>query len=800
MQSTTILRTTLGILLISTATLAFEVSLTRIFSVSLWYHFAALIIAIALLGFGASGTFLALLPRRPGEEVGRPLSRFALLFAMSTPLGYLAVQALPFDPYLLPWERSQLLSLLGYCSALSVPFFAAGCSIGTALAAYPSEAGRLYFGNLLGSALGCLLVVGAVSPLGGQGMIALSALLGLLASFLFVGNSTKNLLWRGIMAMILFTLLLKPSLLPLRLSQYKALSLLLRLPDAKLLKTEWNPISRVDVVESKSLHHAPGLSFAFRGSIPPQLGITTDGDGLSAITRFGGDLSTLDFLDQQSSALAYHIRSRSKVLILGPGGGADVLLALYHRARMIVGVELNPTVVRLVEEDYASFAGGVYHLPQVRIEVEEGRHFVRRSREAFDVIQLSLLDSFAAAAAGVLSGSETYLYTVEAFQEAFRRLTPEGVLSITRWLRLPPRDTLRVFVTALEALEESGVEEPARHLAFIRSWATGTILVKQSPFTQEELRRIRAFAGARGFDLVHLPGLSVGETNRFNRLQEDLYAEGARKLLDRTRRRAFLEEYLFDVSPTTDDRPFFFNFFKLKSLPLLMELGGQALPFLEWGPLLFPAALLQALVLSLLFILLPLRWLRAHGPKPLRRLFLYFTSLGVGFMLVELSLIQQLILFLGHPTYAISLILFSLLLLSGLGSAISKTFTRPERALPRILPALALTILGYAILLPKLLSILILLPKPLRLLSTPPLLAPIGLLLGMPFPLGIQQAGRLGSRMIPWAWGINGCASVVGTLAAPILAAWAGFTAVLIVAAASYSIAWLAALFLQSDD
>jgi len=777
-----------SILLLSTATLVLEVSLTRILSIALWYHFAALIIAIALLGFGASGTYLALVPGRPPQAVERRMSSFTLLFAVVVPLGYLASQALPFDPYLLLWEKGQALLLLGHSLALGAPFFAAGAAIGLAFSAYPAEAGRIYFGNLLGSALGCLVAVSLSSLLSGPGLILFAALLGAVASLWLRGG----ILVKSLLALALTLSLLIPDLLPLRISEYKALSLLLKLPDARLLKTVWDPISRVDVVESQSLRHAPGLSFAFRGSLPRQLGLTIDGNGLTPITHFDGNRETLTYLDFQSSALAYHLKPRPTVLILGPGGGADLLLGLYHGAERLVGVELNGTVVRLLKEDYAGFAGRIYNLPQVTIEVEEGRSYAKRSLETFDIIQLSLLDSFAAASAGVLSGSETYLYTVEAVQDFLKRLNPDGLFSITRWLRLPPRETLRVFAIAVQALEGMGINDPGKRLAFIRSWATGTILIKKSPFTGGELNEIRRFSEERGFDLVFLPDLREGEANRFNRLQEDSFYEGAKRLLDRAGRQEFLETYPFDLSPTTDDRPFFFHFLKWKNLPFLLETARkQGLPLPEWGPVLSIMALLQALFLSVLLILLPLK--RLNGKAPNGWLLLYFASLGIGFMFVELSLIQRLILFLGHPTYAISVVLFSLLLFSGLGAYLSgRILPDPERTLPPLLPLVAVLILLYAMALPPLLTTFMGLPKPGRLLLAALLLAPLGLLLGVPFPSGIRIVGQTNPPSIPWAWGANGCASVAGALASPILAASTGFTVVLLAAAGMYLAAFAA--------
>lgn len=778
----------LGIFLISIATLSLEVSLTRVFSVSLWYHFGFLVISLALLGFGASGTLLAICPVFSREKTQVWLSLFSAAFSLAVLLAYFITLALPLDPYLVLWNWSQLLYLFIYYLAWGIPFLAAGSTVGLAIKQFSGEVGLIYASSLIGSALGCLSVILAIPVFGGPGLLIFSSLLGLMASFAFGFYFRARRITIAIPSIVLMTILIFfPSKLPLPISEYKGLSMALTLPDARTLMTEWSPISRVDVIESQYIRLAPGLSFSFRGEIPPQMALALDGNGLSPITRFEGDLERLKFTDFLSSSLAFHLKESPDVLIIGPGGGLDILAALYHNAREVMAVELDPVIARAVGERFSSFAGGLYHLPQIKVRVAEGRSFIRRTPESYDIIQISLLDSFAAAAAGVSSLNESYLYTVEAFREYYNRLKPGGILSITRWLRLPPRDEVRIFATALDALESLGLSQPRTHLAFIRSWSNATILLKQDPFLVAELNNIRRFVEERSFDLVYLPDLREEELNRFNRLEEPYYYKVVNNLLNKERRKEFYQKYPFDIKPATDDKPFFFHFFKLKSIGFFLKnLGRQYIPLGEWGYLVLLAALAQALVVSLLLVLLPLMVWKGCPRGGARYLF-YFAALGMGFMFIEIVLIQKFVLFLGHPTYAITVILFSLLLFSGMGSSISAYLPFPPRSrIKAAITGISLLSFLYLWALPWIFQSFIGEALWVRVLLTLILLGPLGLFMGVPFPSGIEVLERTLPALIPWAWGINGAVSVIASILAILVAVSLGFRTVLVLAALVY--------------
>ncbi|MCA1852266.1 MAG: SAM-dependent methyltransferase, partial [Beggiatoa sp.] len=404
----------------------------------------------------------------------------------------------------------------------------------------------------------------------------------------------------------------------------------------------------LQVVESKEvpLRHAPGLSLTSPAEPPGQLGLFQDADGMSAITRYRGDRATLAYLDYLPSALPYHLIERPRVLVLGAGGGAGVLQAVYHRARGIDAVELNPQIIALLREDFREYTGGILDLPEVRVHNADARGFVAGRSERFDLIELSLLDTGGASGAGLQASNANYLYTVEALRAYLRRLTPAGILAITRSVTLPPRDGLKLFAMAVSALKAEGEREPARRLAWIRGFKTHTLLLRNGAFEAEDRSRIRDFCRNRSFDIAFLEDASAAESDRYIRLGQPYFFEGAKALLG-PERQDFIRRYKFDISPATDDRPYFFQFFRW---PLLREAvamrGAGGVSVLELGYPVILATLSQAIFLSAALILAPLgvrRWrglVAGSGPGLPFRVVVLFAAIGLGFMFIEIAFIQ----------------------------------------------------------------------------------------------------------------------------------------------------------------
>ncbi len=797
----------LAVATISAGVLAYEVLLTRLFSIVQWHHFAYMVISIALLGYGGSGTFLALAQHRLQRHFAAVFAGSAALFGISSVVAFAIAERLPFNALAAIWDPRQLLYIPILYLLLTVPFFCGATCVGLALTAFPGHIGRIYRYDLVGAGAGALGVAAALFLVKPSLALKLVAGLALVAAAL-ASVRTIDAARRWWVALIAFGALaalavMPPSWTELRLSEYKGLSQALLVPGTEVLGEESSPLGLLTIVRSPTIPFrlAPGLSLNNALEPPPQLGVFTDGDGLSVITAFDGRTEPLLYLDYTPAALPYHLLERPAALILGAGGGADVLLALYHRAAPIDAIELNAQVVRLVRATYIDFAGKLYDRPEVRVHVAEARSFVAGSGDRYDLIQLPLLDSLATAAAGTLSLSESYVYTVEAFAQYLEHLRPDGYLAITRWLKLPPRDSLKLFATALAALERNGIGEPGRQLALIRS-------------TAEDVARIRTFAAERSFDLDYYPGIERAEADRFNVLDQPYFFEGAAALLRRDRQ-TFLESYKFDLHPATDDRPYFFDFFRWRALPELLErrsLGGAAL--LDWGYLVLVATLVQALMLSLVLILAPLAiWHGGREPSFTRgRVALYFLAIGLGFLFIEIASIQRFVLFLGHPVYAIAVVLCAFLVFAGLGSGAAPRIEAGLVALRRAPPggwiagwpgrlrlptsAISLAVAGIAstallhlILLPPMFRWLMPLPDPPKIILSLLLIAPLAFCMGMPFPLALSRLAQQTPHLVPWVWGINGCASVASAILATLLAMSIGHSAVLVIAIGLYVLA-----------
>jgi hypothetical protein len=804
--------TRLGLFLLSAATLTFEINLTRLFSVAQFYHFAFMIVSVALLGFGASGTFLAIFPGFGRGNPGRSLGRLSLATGLSILGSYLLTNWLPFDSFSIAWERRQVVILVLHYLALAAPFFFSGLAIGSLLAAYPDVAGATYAVNLLGSALGCAIALAAPIYLGGEGTVVLSsgltALAALVCSVPGLGSRewlTKPWRYAAPSILLLFSFIdagmrlsggMSLPWLELHISPYKGLSYALQYPGAEVTYRRWNSFSRVDLVRSGGVRSLPGLSYRYLEPPPPEDGLLVDADELSPVVLPG---YKADFFDYLPAAIAFRLRPGANTLILEPRGGLDVLTALELGAERITAVEVNPLIIEA--------SSHVYEQPRIQVIIDSGRSYIRRSGELYDVIVLSLANSYHPVRSGAYSLAEDYRYTVEAFHDALTRLGPESLLVVTRWVQTPPSESLRSFALAVSALERLG-EDPKAQIVAFRGYNSLTLLVKNGPFAKAELVTLREFAAGRAFDLVYAPDMRLEEANRYNILPEPVYYQEFTKLLSTTPGEDYYATYPFEVSPPTDDRPFFSHFFKWSQAEqVLAELGKTWQPFGGAGYFVILALLVLSTALAALIIVLPVpvaRWQKAVGQEPTGLgkstslppgvtipYLAYFGLIGLAFLLVEIPLIQRFILFLGHPAYSLTAVLFTILLFSGLGSQSSQRF--PLRL---ALGLLVLLLLAGPPLLPTLFEATLSLPLALRLALTVVTLGPLGFLMGVPFPGGIQGllSGKGRSGLIPWAWAVNGAASVVASVLAALLALSFGFSWVLWIGAICYAGAWLTAI------
>ncbi len=792
-----------AVAVISAAILAYEVLLVRLFAIVQWHHFAYMAISVALLGFGVSGALLAVFKDWVERRAAAVFAFSATFFAVTTPAAFLLSQSVPFNALEVVWAPSQLLYLGVVYLLLAVPFTAGATCIGLAFLKSTAAPGRVYLWNLLGSGAGALGCVAALSVWPPMTCLALVAGIGLAAAA--TGEIGRGA-FRGLITIAGIAVLgagawsaVPSSWVALDVSEFKGLRRALAIRDARMAGEHSGPLALLSVVESPTVpfRYAPGLSLRSPALPPPQLGIFVDGEFAAAIDAWGGRPESLAYLDHSTDALAYHLTRRPEVLVLGAGGGRSVFQAVGHGATRIDAVELNPDMIRLVRDDFADRAGHIYDRPGVHIHTADARRFLTATARRWDIIQLPFLGGGAMAGARGLNAS--YLHTVEAFGVAYRRLRPDGWLSVTGWLDLPPRTALKLVATIRSALAEQGIDNPAGQLLLIRGMTTVTLLVKRGLVSAEDIAATRAFARSRAFDLVHYPGMAVEEANRRNMLAQPVFFDAVGTLLG-PGRESFIAGYKFDIAPATDDRPYFHDFFKWTTLPelLALEPGGSA-ALLEPGELIVAATLVQAVALSLLLVLLPLR-ARLYRRKPRRmtwRFGTYFTALGIAFLFIEIAYIQKLVLFLGHPLYAVSVALTGFLVFAGLGAGVSAMLERRLRqagfsAIDAAVLGIAVVALSYLAALPPLFDGLSGLSDPLRVTFSLALIAPLAFFMGMPFPLGLARVAQADPDLVPWAWGLNGCASVVSAAAATLLTMHLGFSAAVTIAVGFYLLAALA--------
>ena len=803
-----------SISVLSMSALAYEILLMRLFSIIQWHHFAYMIISLALLGYGASGTFLSLFRHYLLPRYSRVYLTNLVLFALSSLLCFLLSQQIPFNAEEMLWDAGQSLRLMSIYILLALPFFFVANAIGLTLIRYQHDMSRIYASDLFGAGVGSVLIIVllfvALPAESLRYIFVLAMLAIMLASWeLYKGRGRIFVVMISmILLSIVFSFLLPKSWTELELSPYKGLSQTLRITGTNVVSESSSPLGLITVVESPVIpfRYAPGLSLNASDEPPEQVAVIIDGDAMTPITHYSGDRQTLTYLDQLTSALPYHLSPTNNVLILGAGGGSKVLQAKYHKAKQITAVELDKQIIKLVKTDFKNFSGSLYNDADINVIADEARGFVAGSDHSYDLIQLALLDSFSASSAGLYALSENYLYTVEALQEYLLHLNSAGYLALTRWIKLPPRDTFKMFATAIDALRNNGIYQPEQNLVLIRSLQTSTLLIKNTPFTADEILSLKKFCEERSFDMAYYPGMSFEEANLYNILAKPVFFTGAISLLGDDRNN-FIQRYKFNIEPATDNKPYFFNYFKWGVLPEILSLKGEGgMSLLGMGYLMLVATLLQALLFSFLIILLPLMFFKRAEVRVISknylktRAFIYFLALGLAFLFIEIAFIQKFILFLHHPVFAIAVVLSAFLIFAGMGSLWSKRFVKSEQYDKGVkLSVLMIVVIGicYAYFLGPIFLYFIALPVILKVILSIVLIAPLAFCMGMPFPLGLSRLGEVNPELVTWVWGVNGCASVLSAVLATLLAIHFGFTFVILsalilyVLAAVSSVEWL---------
>jgi hypothetical protein len=779
-----------GMALCSFAALLLELALTRLFSVVLFYHFAFLAISIALLGLGAGGVFAHLRKSQLARFETRALvSRLCSINALIVPIVLLIVLHTPVS---LNISKANFLRLIVIYLAPVVPFFITGLEFSIVFARESRHVSPLYAADLAGGALACLAVVPLLNWLGGPNTVLSTAVCMALAGTIWAVDSRarKSAAGRALFVLVLIALNYSGKLFDIVYAKG-------RFRDPAWVEfARWNAISRVEVdINGKGK------------------AIVIDADASTYLMNvdprhWQGSWETN--LMSAPAALANVLRPHGDYAIIGPGGGVDVLRAVGNGSPNVTGIEINPIIANTIMGDrYADYTFHLYQQPEVHIHVTDGRSFVRNAKQQVDVVQMTLVDTWASTAAGAFALSENSLYTVEAFREYFEHLKPDGMIAITRWEFQQPREALRVVSVATQALHEMGVANPARNFIVVSEGhldADGiqvVVLAKRSAFTAEEIRRVQEHLAVHPkLFLLYAP--SDAAVFAVSRLEEhySASADSFTQLIQSNDPKYFAAHYPYDVSPVTDNAPFFF--FTLKAgqrlHPKSLRQG------IDWkvnlGVIVLGIVLAISLLAVLAFLVLPLaRGGRGQQPRPVR--LLYFIAVGLGYILVEISFIQRFVLFLGHPVYALTVVVFLLLLSSGAGSMVSPRWLPDTNQiwLPLVLIAAALML--YVAVLPGLLERLVGLPFIVKLLVSAGLLVPLGFAMGVPFPTGLRAVARgsvgapvspaddASGNLVEWAWAMNAASSVLGSVLAIIIAIQLGLNVTLATGAGAYLVALL---------
>jgi hypothetical protein len=788
--------TYMGLFMVALATLMHEILLTRIFSVTMWYHFAFMAISLAMFGMTVGAILVYLLPNHFSlGQTQYHMALSSLLLALSIVLSFLTHLCIPFPPAL---SLTSVYSIALSYAVLSIPFVFSGICVCLALTRFAFQIGSLYAADLAGAATGCVAVIWALEYTDGPTAVFVAALFSSVGAFFFTGRSHfKRLRQCAVVCTLLIaafvgmhTVLVHNQFPLLRLMWVKNRF------EYRPLYEQWNTFSRVRVAGNPNRLEGPfgwGISPTYDSSQKVrQLHMNIDASAYTPITAFDGDLSDVEFLKYDITNVIHYLRPKSTVWIIGSGGGRDVLSALAFEQTAVKGIEINENVIRAVNETFGDFSGHLDKHPKVTFVHDEARSYIARQKQQPDIIQIFFIDTWAATASGAYVLSENALYTVEAWKTFLEHLAPRGILTVSRWYhRDRPIEVQRVASLAAASLRQVRVNHPKDHIIILRHVpkgqrrngpdGIGTILVSNEPYSQSDLNTAADIARKMQFDLVFTPRHSMDPT--FSAIVSEQDSE------------TFTSTFPVDIAPPTDDRPFFFHMLRLQDIfnrklwvPGNDSFNMDAIFIL--GILLFitTALTLSCIIFPLFFTTKRTTFSGASS------LLVFFSCIGFGFMLVEVSQLQALIIFLGHPTYALSVVLFTLLLSGGLGSLTTQHVNRSSlRASGMVRLSFLLCVLAIiGLLAPHATEAFQAAMTPLRIFISSALLFPMGFFMGMAFPLGMTAASARCTALKPWLWGINGATSVCASVLAVAIALtfgisvsfWTGFSCYVIAVAA----------------
>ncbi len=758
-----------GLFMVTLSTLMYEIGLTRIFSVTMWYHFAFVAISVALFGMTIGALIVHYWPQRfPDDKLRTQLWKYSLFFALAIPPCFITQLALPFSPHA---TVAGLWSIFATCVIISIPFVFSGIVVALALTRFPERVNRLYAADLIGAAMGCVALVALLQYFDGpSAVIAVAALGAVGAGFFALDAGSKPGVWLAVAAVVVFGGFAAANAYTARSgSAWLRIVWAKEARDSNHVEERWNAFSRVTV----------------EGTREAPTGIVIDSTAGTALPPDNPEHAAL--LKDQISNLAHQLRHNAEDLVIGSGGGTDVRSALVFNDKSVTGVEINPLVLHFANGVFGDYTGHMDRDPRVKFVNDEARSYIARTDKKYDIMQISLIDTWAAQGAGAFALSENSLYTTNAWHLFFDRLKHDGVLSVTRFYKFPgadrPLEMYRTTALASQALTNIGVKNPRTHILVYKSpinalgVSLATILVSpHQPFSEADRAAATAQAQAQHFDAVLTPTESI--TPYFAKLARPGGPGPA------------VNDVAEDISPPTDNRPFFFQ---MADLDTFLQGKGFSNSFVTRPVLVLAMLAVAVLLLAFGFIVLPLLFTTKRSEhKGMIPFYSYFTAIGLGFLLIEISQLQRLSIFLGNPTYSLAVVLFSVLLFSGIGSMATERFVktaRPSSWLTPLLVLLALVVL-FGFLTPEIFRANDGATTPVRVAIAVLLLAPLSFGLGMPFVIGMRAAAsRGGDTPTAFLWGMNGAASVCASVFGVVIAVFFGISAAFWTGAAAYVVA-----------
>jgi hypothetical protein len=774
-----------AVFFLSAATLSYEIVLIRLLSFRFWPHFVPLIVSQAMLGFGGAGVALRMARRRVERSPGGLFAWMVLLAVPAFDLAFRVSQFVPFDPFLLLWDPVAWPRFGAFFFLLAVPFFLSGCATAIPFAFLRLRPGPIYAASFAGSAAGALAALPFLQLVPTGGLLRLPLALGAVAcAFVLSDTGGKFRRSRAAALAAVLLLLVFPPAEP-RLSPYKDLAAVRKLPGAREIASRSGISGDYRAVFAPGIHSAPGLSFRFAGEIPPQAALFADGEQRGIVPKDGGK-SPPAYLGYFPAVLPYRLFPHPRVLQFGLRGTEGVLTAAANGASSLTIVEPAQELVRLVRGDLSDFSGGWPASLPVEIREEGARNFLARDRRVFDIVDVADISSATFSSLGVHATGETFLLTREGIRAALPRLGEEGLLAFSGWLKAPPRESVKILRTIRAGLSDAGLSPPGDRIAVIRGWGTFSVVARRTPFRPAEIDRVSRFCSDYGYSMVWPPAGADAGGSAEERAMRGAVSDAVQGPPGER------ESGLFDLAPVTDDSPYFHRFLRLRTLPEFRRiLGDQWVPFVEWGIVFLVLSLGVSLVLAAALLILPAAFARdGTGGADAIPVAGYFTALGLAYMLVELTFLKAGILVLGDAIRAAALAIGGFSLFSGIGSAVSERW-ESERAMRRVFAGIAVCVVAGFVALSAAAGPLLARGWAVRTAAFAAALAPAAFLMGIPFPAAISRLAAAGGKAIPFAWAVNGFFSVAGASLASIGALWLGFRGTIGIGAILYVIAGL---------